>query len=255
VTHRLLDNIAWHALSGPHARHSRGTDEARRYAPGFSPIVGFADAERPDFAALAPYCEPGEHLYCGGWSGPGPPGWRVDTDSTMHQLVWDAAAPAADDGLAAIRLGAERVPQLLELVSLTQPGPFGARSVELGQYFGVLDEGRLVAMAGERMAAGAFTEISAVCTHPDFQGRGYARRLVAKLVRFELQRNQTPFLHVMHDNGHARRIYERMGFRHYNELPVRVVSRRDVPPKGARPRDESRDDAAGRRAPSSGVGP
>jgi len=237
MRHPLLDNIAWHALSGPHATHSRGTSKARRYAQGFAPIVGFADSEHPAFAALSSCCAPGEHLYCGGWSGPEPAGWRIDADETMHQLVWDAAAPAADDGLAAVPLRAEHVPQMLELVAATQPGPFGARSIELGRYFGVLEGGRLVAMAGERMAAGTFREVSAVCTHPDFQGRGYARRLVERLVRLQLQRGETPFLHVMHANGHARRLYERMGFRHYTELAVRVVSLRDVPAPAERPRE------------------
>ena len=114
---------------------------------------------------------------------------------------------------------------MLELVAVTQPGPFAARTGELGEYFGVFEAGRLVAMARERMEAGVLREISGVCTHPDFQGRGYARRLVEKLIRLEVRRNQTPFLHVMHDNIHARRLYERMGFRHHQEVVLRVVSR------------------------------
>jgi ribosomal protein S18 acetylase RimI-like enzyme len=222
---QLLDNIVWHSLAGPHAMYSSGTNEARRYASGFSPILGFANAERPDFAALAPYCELGEHFYCGGWSGPASSGWQIHADTTGHQLVWDAAAPAADDALAAVRLGPEHAPQMLELVAVTQPGPFAARTGELGEYFGVFEGERLVAMAGERMEAGALREISGVCTHPDFQGRGYARRLVEKLIRLEVRRKQTPFLHVMHDNIHARRLYERMGFRHHQEVVLRVVSR------------------------------
>jgi ribosomal protein S18 acetylase RimI-like enzyme len=142
-----------------------------------------------------------------------------------HQLVWDAAIPAADDALATVRPGPEHVTQMLELVAVTQPGPFAARTGELGEYFGVLEAGRLVAMAGERLEAGGLREISGVCTHPDFEGRGLARRLVEKLIRLEVQRNQAPFLHVMHDNIRARRIYERMGFRHHREVVLRVISR------------------------------
>jgi ribosomal protein S18 acetylase RimI-like enzyme len=225
MARQLLDNIVWHSLAGPHAMYSSGTNEARRYASGFSPILGFANAERPDFAALAPYCELGEHFYCGGWPGPAPSGWQIHADTRGHQLVWDAAVPAADDALAVVRLGPEHVPQMLELVAVTQPGPFAARTGELGEYIGVFEAGRLVAMAGERMKAGVLREISGVCTHPDFQGRGYAHRLVEKLIRLEVRRNQTPFLHVMHDNFHARRLYERMGFRHHQEVVLRVVSR------------------------------
>ena len=222
---QLLDNIVWHSLTGPHARYAAGTTEARRYVPGFPAFMGFADMEHPDFSALAPFCAPGENFYCAGWSGPAPSGWRIQADKTGHQLVWDAALPAADEAFAAVRLGPEHASQMLDLVAVTQPGPFGARIGELGEYYGVFEGPRLVAMAGERLGAGALREISGVCTHPDFQGRGHARRLVAKLIRLEVRRNQTPFLHVMDDNVHARRVYERMGFRHHREVMFRVVSR------------------------------
>lgn len=221
----LLDNIAWHTLVGPQARHATGTGSARRYAPGFSPILGFADIERPDFAALASYCAPGEQFYCAGWSGPVPAGWQIEVDTTMHQMVWDAPPPAVDAAFGAVRLGPEHVAQMLALVAITHPGPFGPRTVELGEYFGCFEGQRLVAMAGERMSAGVLREISGVCTHPDFQGRGLARRLMETLVRRQLQRHETPFLHVMRDNGNAYRVYERMGFRHHRETVARVLSR------------------------------
>jgi GNAT superfamily N-acetyltransferase len=220
-----LDNIVWHCLAGPHAGYSCGTPEARRYAPGFSPMMGFADAERPDFAALLPHCGPGEHFYCGGWSGAAPARWKIVADSAAHQMVWDGELPAPDDTFTAVRLGPPHVPQMLALAELTQPGPFAARTAELGDYFGVFEGEHLVAMAGERLAAGALREVSGVCTHPHFQGRGLARRLVAKIIRLQVERKQVPFLHVMRDNHHARRLYERMGFRHYQELAIRVVAR------------------------------
>jgi predicted GNAT family acetyltransferase len=111
------------------------------------------------------------------------------------------------------------------LTKLTRPGPFGPKTLELGEYFGRFEGSRLVAMAGERMFAGALREISGVCTHPDFQGRGYARRLVRKLIHREGRRNETPFLHVMRDNASARQLYERLGFRVYQESVVRVIAR------------------------------
>ena len=119
-------------------------------------------------------------------------------------------------------IGAGRIQ--LELAGLTRPGPFGPRTIELGEYFGCFDGERLVAMAGERMQAGGLREISGVCTHPDFQGRGLARRLVAKLIRRQMERNETPFLHVMRSNDGAHRLYQRMGFRDHLESVVRVVS-------------------------------
>lgn len=221
----LLDNIVWNTLAGPHARFSLGTDTARRYAPGFSPILGFANRECPDFAALTDYCDPGESFYCEGWSGNIPEGWRLDFEATMIMMVWEGAIPASDEAPEAIRLGTEHIPQAMELTTLTHPGPFGPRTIELGDYFGFFEGERLMAMAGERLYAGPFREISGVCTHPDFQGRGLARRLMLKLIRLQIQRNEISFLHVMGDNGRARELYARLGFREYRETVVRVVSR------------------------------
>lgn len=222
---QLLDNIMWHCLTGPHAPYAAGGERARRYARGFSPIVGFADTARPDLEALRPHCDPGEHFYCDGWAGPAPTGWRVDAEATMFRMVWDGGLPAAEDGaLDARRLGPADAAQALELATLTKPGPFGLRTIELGEYFGCFDGPRLVAMAGERMTAGTLREISGVCTHPDFQGRGLARRLMLTLIRRELQRGETPFLHVMRANEGAHGLYRRMGFRDHVETVVRVVS-------------------------------
>ena len=226
---QLLDNIAWHTLTGPHAKFAAGTGAVRRYAAGFSPIVGFADAQQPDFAGLARVCGADEHLYVVDWSGAAPPGWRVEVDAVMVQMVWRAPVPDTDACPEAARLGPEHAEQALALAVLTRPGPFGPRTIELGEYFGCFDGARLIAMAGERMQAGSLHEISGVCSHPDFQGRGLARRLMTKVIRRQMQRGETPFLHVMRDNEAARRLYERMGFRDHRERAVRVVTPTPAP--------------------------
>jgi ribosomal protein S18 acetylase RimI-like enzyme len=220
----LLDNIFWNALSGPQAHFSEGTATARRFARGFSPILGFADPLQPDFAALAPVCDAGEHFYTDLWNGPAPADWTIDLESTMFKMVWDAPTPDADPAPDAVPLRAEHAQQALALALLTNPGPFGPRTPELGEYFGLFEGERLVAMAGERTAAGALREISGVCTHPDFQGRGLAGRLVRKLIHRQVARGLTPFLHVMSTNLAGHGLYARMGFRDYRETVVRVVS-------------------------------
>ena len=184
----LLANIAWHSLTGPQAAVSVGTDDVRRYARGYSPILAFADPARANFAAIEPHCEPDERLYCGGWSGAAPAGWRIDAETTLVKMLWAGAIPEADDSFAAVHLGPEHIAQVLDLVALTKPGPFGPRTIEMGEYFGCFEGPRLVAMAGERMFAGSLREVSGVCTHPDFQGRGLARRLMHLLMRREMQR-------------------------------------------------------------------
>jgi ribosomal protein S18 acetylase RimI-like enzyme len=164
-------------------------------------------------------------LYCGGWSGAAPAGWRIAAETTLVKMVWAGPLPALDEAFAAERLGPEHAAQALELVALTQPGPFGPRNLELGEYLGCFEGPRLVAMAGERMHAGTLREISGVCTHPAFQGRGLARRLMQRLLRREMQRGETPFLQVRRDNASAHDLYERMGFKDRQDMSIRILAR------------------------------
>lgn len=229
----LLDRIFWHSLTGAHAQYASGSGGARRYTNGFSPILAFADSDAPDFAALQAHCAPGEQFYCENWTGAAPPGWRIDAETTMFRMVWAGAMPAASDPAAnspaadpapdALPLQAHHAQQALELATLCKPGPFGIRTIELGDYFGYFDGNRLMAMAGERLRAPGLCEISGVCTHPDYQGRGLAKRLIGKLIRRHMLRGETPFLHVMRANP-AHDVYLRMGFVDYLETVVRVVT-------------------------------
>jgi GNAT superfamily N-acetyltransferase len=230
VDRQLLDNIMWNSLAGAHAKFAVGAAGARRYAKGFSPIVGFRNPEQPDFVALEPFCEPGEQFYCDLWSGAAPVGWQIDKQATMLKMVWQGFTPETDEAPEAIPLRADHAGQALELATLTNPGPFGIRTIELGEYFGFFNGLRLIAMAGERMMAGKLHEVSGICTHPDFLGRGMARRLTRKLLRRQLQRGELPFLHVMSANAGARALYEQLGFRNYRETVVRVISRIDNGP-------------------------
>ena len=225
TTNQLLDNIIWFTLTGPHARFAAGEKDVRRYARGYSPLIGFADGLRPDFDTLTAYCEPGEELYCPQWKGEPPPGWRIHVEKVMFRMVWNEAMPATDAFPDAVRLGPEHAQEALELALLTNPGPFGLKTIELGEYFGCFEDGRLAAMAGERMHAGQLREVSGICTHPDFRGRGLARRLSLKLIHREMQRGEIPFLHVMGDNPAARGLYRDMGFRDYCETTARIISR------------------------------
>lgn len=219
----LPENVVWECLSGPQLGFSTGTDQVRRFAPGFSPIIGFANPDQPNLTALEPFCQPGEELYCGRWDGGVPTGWRLNEESTVLQLVLENELPPRPRTYRTVQLDLGHVPQMLELTHETQPGPFGPRTIELGEYRGILHEGRLVAMAGERFEIGRFREISAVCTHPDHRGQGLARHLVAELAQLQRARGQIPFLHVLADNLSALGLYQSLGFRIVRELPVRVI--------------------------------
>jgi len=221
----LLDNIMWNCLSGPHAKFATGSGTVRRYAPGFSPIVGCENPAQPDFQTLQKFCEPGDSFYFDIWSGAAPAGWRIDKEAHMFKMVWEAPMPAEDAAPGAVSLRPEHYEQAVQLARLTNPGPFGIRTPELGEYFGFFEDDQLIAMAGERMCAGDLHEVSGICTHPDFQGRGLARKLTLKLVRRQMQRGKTSFLHVMSHNAPARGLYEKMGFGNYLETVVRVATR------------------------------
>jgi ribosomal protein S18 acetylase RimI-like enzyme len=110
---------------------------------------------------------------------------------------------------------------------LTKPGPFAQRTIVLGSYVGIRSGDQLVAMAGERMRFDGFTEISAVCTHPDHRGRGHAVLLVSALMRSILARGETPFLHIFSDNTSAAALYRKLGFTYRRSLTVTVLKRLD----------------------------
>ena len=125
-----------------------------------------------------------------------------------------------------VTLGATDVPEMLELTAATEPGPFLPQTIQMGSYFGIrASDGRLVAMAGERLQSTAFAEISAVCTHPEFRGRGYARALVTFLAAQIVAAGKTPFLHVKSENG-AKVVYEKIGFRLRAAICLTVISLR-----------------------------
>jgi ribosomal protein S18 acetylase RimI-like enzyme len=217
-------NIIWRSFTGTHARFTTGTDRIRRYAKDISPLIGYADPDAPDFEALTPYCEPGERFYCAEWRGPEPAGWKIEVDSAMCAMHWNGAIPEADPALGAIRLRAEHVAQMMALTAVTRPGPFGTRTIELGEWHGIFDGDRLIAMAGQRLHAGELHEISGICTLPEYQGRGLGTRLTALIIRIQMARGEKPFLHVASANMRARELYGRMGFVLEREVAMRVVS-------------------------------
>lgn len=223
--HSKLDHILWHSFSEGQPQFTIGNDRARRYAPGFSTITANANPDQPDFESLAKIWEVGDWFYCDRWHGDAPNGWLVEKETTMFKMVWDAPIPDPIDHTGMIKLGPEHAERALELAILTNPGPFGLRTFELGDYYGFFEEEQLIAMSGERMYAPPYREVSGVCTHPDYQGRGLAKKLMLRLIRQAMLRKETSFLHVLSHNEIARAMYKKMGFRDHLETTVRIVKR------------------------------
>lgn len=220
-----LANLFWRAFTGSQAHLATGNDRSRRYLPGFPPIIAFADPAKPDFDSLADLCEPGVRFYIAEWKGAAPKGWKMEIDTLMCAMILDDDGRRVSLPKDIVPLRQEHVAQMVALAALTRPGPFAQRPMQIGEWYGILEGERLVAMAGERAADGEFREISGVCTLPDYQGRGYARLLTERVIQSQLARGLTPFLHVASANARARALYERMGFVVDQEIAMRVVTR------------------------------
>jgi ribosomal protein S18 acetylase RimI-like enzyme len=208
----VLDNPALASLTGPHARFAERRGRVLRYPVDVSPWLALPDEpDADDWADLAALAGPDGEVPLPGFRGELPDGWEITFQMDGVQLVEDGLAAAPD--AEAVRLGPADVPEMLDLVARTQPGPFLPRTIELGSYLGIRRDGALVAMAGERLHPPGWTEISAVCTDPAFRGEGLATRLILAVAHGIRERGETPFLHTGAGNTDAIRLYESLGFR------------------------------------------
>ena len=206
-----LDNPFWSSLRSRHRHLALRHGDVARYPPEFAPFLGVAEAGTDAAESLGALVEPGETVLLLGMLPAIPPGWRLETFQPLAQMIRTRPIEVID-GPEIIGLGEAHRADVLELTALVYPHYFRQRTMELGQYFGIYRDGRLAAMIGERLGTGSFTEMSAICTHPDYVGRGYARRLTAMLGNLTLDRGLTPFLHVSHENERALGLYRRLGF-------------------------------------------
>jgi ribosomal protein S18 acetylase RimI-like enzyme len=217
-----LDNPAYAALTGPHAHLAERRGRVLRYQVDVSPWLALpADPGPDDWADVAALAGPGASVHIPGIPVTVPADWEVTRQLSGVQYVDDGLDAAFDD--EARPLTAADVPQMLDLVARTEPGPFLPRSILLGDYLGVWRDGRLVAMAGERLHPPGWTEISAVCTDPEYRGQGLATRLIRAVAAGIRARGETPFLHAARQNTTARALYESLGFRLRRPAVFRTV--------------------------------
>ncbi len=222
-----LDNPVWHALTGPHAHLADGTDAALRYPSDVALFYGVPDPMGHGVTAIADVAAPGDvAVVMSTGQVAAPRSWRPIYSGLFHQMECTAvtAGVGSDAPVEAVQLGADDLDDMLALIALTEPGPFLARTHTLGTYIGVRDSGRLVAMAGHRMRVDGATEVSAVCTHPDARGRGYAAHLVQRLADDLNKAGERAFLHVSVDNVGARAVYKRVGFTTRALITIQVYS-------------------------------
>jgi GNAT superfamily N-acetyltransferase len=213
-----LDNPFWSSLHSKHASIALTVGDAARYPADYAPFIGVARAGVDAGDAFDTLIAPGESGYLLG-IGPLVSGeWRLQALGDLAQMIRTEPV-AVNDGPAIVPLSTAHRQDALALTALVYPHYFRERTMEMGRYFGIYESGRLAAMVGERLATDAYQEVSAICTHPDFAGRGYARRLTAMLTNDILASGRTPYLHVSYANTHAKTLYERMGYRLRRDIP------------------------------------
>jgi ribosomal protein S18 acetylase RimI-like enzyme len=208
-----LDNPIWTALNSGSASFAFGDG-----------VVRFIDRRIGFFAGIPLYdTEHLDQLYEAMDSGMRvivfPPGfldldtkWKVRNDNALLQMVFEKPSINLSSDASIRALAAADVPEMLALTQLAKPGPFLENTIDFGGYFGFFVDGKLVSMAGTRLAAGPYTEVSAVCTHPDFVGQGLAQRVLPHVINYIQQQGQIPYLQLYPDNLPALRLYQRLGF-------------------------------------------
>ncbi len=219
----LLDNPVWIALSTTHAPFAEGDDLAKRYPVDVAPFAATRDQSVESYYSLARLLGPEVTAAMPLATMPVlPTDWVVVRKIDSAQMVWNTHTPPSIEH-SFEELNISHIDEMLALVELTKPGPFLKRTPELGSYLGIRKAGQLVAMAGERLKPYGYTEISAVCTHPDHRGRGYASSLVSVLIHRITGRNEIPFLHVHKENVDAIRVYEKLGFKTRRTINIVLV--------------------------------
>jgi ribosomal protein S18 acetylase RimI-like enzyme len=218
-----LDNPAYAALCGPHAGFAEISGRARRYPADVAPFLGLpSEPSEQDWRDAAGLIAPGAYAAVRHPGAETPAVLRVLDTFDLVQMTGEGVS--GGECPEAVALGSADVPEMLELIARTEPGPFLARTVEMGDYLGVRVDGRLMAMAGERFRLDGWTEISAVCTDPDHRGRGLASQLMGALVKSIQARSQGVFLHALDTNVGAIRLYEQLGFRVRQTATIAVVT-------------------------------
>ena len=222
-----LDYPIWTALTTTHRALAEGDARAWRYPTEVTPFAATADLAPESFAALRAMMSPKDMAVLFTPDAVAPPaGFNIVLADTGEQMI-GTPVETPTSGVDIVRLGVDDVPAMLELTALTRPGPFSARTHELGTFLGIKVDGQLAAMAGERMRPAHYTEITAVCVHPSHRGRGYGQMLLGAVARQIVAREEIPFLHVFSSNHSAIALYRRQGMDIRRRLHVTVLKKAD----------------------------
>jgi predicted GNAT family acetyltransferase len=226
-----LDRAVWHALSTRQSAFALGGEKALRLVPDIGPFAAARDDSPDSLKALGELLLSADDRVILAQVGhsPLPAGTVADTVADAVQMVAERLHVPPKIEAKIERLGDADSDAMLRLATMTRPGPFRPRTHMLGAFWGVRENGRLIAMAGERLKLQGYTEVSAVCTHPDARGRGLGAALSWHVAASILERGELPILHAYATNENAIRLYSRLGFVHRNSVKITVLARGGAP--------------------------
>jgi ribosomal protein S18 acetylase RimI-like enzyme len=209
----LLDNPIWETLCTRQAHFNAGNSQVKYFDPRVAPFISMKHWDEEDKKALLQYMPANRNFFiliAKPFSLP--PEMEIIFNTPIYQMVCTDFKPGTQRAIHTVPLTTEHVPEMIDLTQLTRPGPFTEKTIEFGNYRGVLENGKLVAMTGERLKVNGYTEVSAICTHPDHAGKGYAAYLLEEASRRIIAAGDIPFLHVRADNENAIALYKKRGF-------------------------------------------
>jgi GNAT superfamily N-acetyltransferase len=205
-----LDNPVWYSLSESHHSFAIDYNSMKFYQPDYCPFGGFTAIDNTA-AATVEYAKLVDNFFIVGEKPIIPNSLQLNKELVCLQMVITTKIEL-EIKEEIIELGPEYYEELYELICLVQPGYFKKKTPLLGKYYGILKNNKLIAVTGERMKMNQFIEVSAVVTHPNHTGKGYAKQLTAHTVNFIFDQNKTPYLHVAETNSNAIALYEKLGF-------------------------------------------
>ncbi len=228
-----LDNPIWQSLCSVHQQYNEGDGRLKYFYPEISPFVAMAEWDEADRNYLDQHLPANRNFfYIIKNKVELPVSCKIVFSIPLYQMVCREHTPFSAPGITTRALGAADIPQAIGLTALTKPGPFNQRTIEFGNYIGIFEGERLTAMAGERLKFSGYTEVSAICTHPDFAGKGFGAVLLSQASAHIIQNGQIPFLHVRNDNTRAIKLYEKAGFEIRSEMDFAIFKKTVKSPEG-----------------------